>query len=84
MKSADARLPIHHAMLIAYGADVIFPYFCYEYIARQVEDKEEALSTYIKGCDAALLKLMAKMGIATIASYRGSKVFEVVGLDEDL
>ena len=84
VKSADARLPIHHAMLIAYGADVIFPYFCYEYIARQVENKDEALSTYIKGCDAALLKLMAKMGIATIASYRGSKVFEVVGLDEEV
>lgn len=84
IKSADARLPIHHAMLIAYGADVIYPYFCYEYIARQVENKEEALSTYIKGCDAALLKLMAKMGITTIASYRGSKVFEVVGLDEEV
>lgn len=84
VKAADARLPIHHAMLVAYGADVIYPYFCYEYIARQVENKEEALTTYIKGCDAALLKLMAKMGISTISSYRGSKVFEVVGLDEEL
>ncbi len=84
VKTGDARLPIHHAMLIAYGADVIYPYFCYEYIARQVENKDEALTTYIKGCDAALLKIMAKMGIATISSYRGSKVFEVVGLDEEV
>ena len=84
VKAADARLPMHHAMLIAYGADVIYPYFCYEYIARQVESKEEALTTYIKGCNAALLKLMAKMGVSTISSYRGSKVFEVVGLDEEV
>ena len=84
VKTADARLPMHHAMLIAYGADVIYPYFCYEYIARQVESKEESLTTYIKGCNAALLKLMAKMGVSTISSYRGSKVFEVVGLDEEV
>ena len=54
---------MHHAMLIAYGADVIYPYFCYEYIAHQVESKEEALTTYIKGCNEALLKVMAKMGV---------------------
>ena len=84
VKAADARLPMHHAMLIAYGADVIYPYFCYEYIAHQVESKEEALTTYIKGCNEALLKVMAKMGVSTISSYRGSKVFEVVGLDEEV
>ena len=84
IKTGDARLPIHHAMLLAYGADVIYPYFCYEYIAKQVEDHETALSNYLKGCNTTLLKLMAKMGVATVSSYRGSKVFEVVGLDDEV
>ena len=84
VKTGDARLPIHHAMLLAYGADVIYPYFCYEYIAKQVEDHETAISNYLKGCNTTLLKLMAKMGVATVSSYRGSKVFEVVGLDDEV
>ena len=82
---ADARLPMHHAMLLAYGADVIYPYFCYEYIQHKTNlPAEEAYENYIKGCNQALLKLMAKMGIATVNSYRGSKVFEVVGLDQEV
>lgn len=82
---ADARLPIHHAMLLAYGADVIYPYFCYEYIQHQTKlFADEAYDNYIAGCNQALLKLMAKMGVATVDSYRGSKVFEVVGLDQEV
>ena len=82
---ADARLPIHHAMLLAYGADVIYPYFCYEYIQHQTKlFSDEAYDNYIAGCNQALLKLMAKMGVATVDSYRGSKVFEVVGLDQEV
>lgn len=84
VKTGDARLPVHHAMLLAYGADVIYPYFCYEYISRQAEDSERAISNYLKGCNTTLLKLMAKMGVATVSSYRGSKVFEVVGLDDEV
>lgn len=84
VKTGDARLPIHHAMLLAYGADVIYPYFCYEYITTQVENHEVAILNYLKGCNTTLLKLMAKMGVATVSSYRGSKVFEVVGLDDEV
>lgn len=42
------------------------------------------LKNYLNGCKAALLKQMAKMGISTISSYRGSKVFEVVGLNDEV
>ncbi len=84
VKAGDVRLPIHHAMLLAYGADLIYPYFCYEYLAAQVEQPEGALENYLKGCNTTLLKLMAKMGVATVSSYRGSKVFEVVGLDDEM
>ena len=84
VKAGDARLPIHHAMLLAYGADLIYPYFCYEYLMVQVEQSEVVLENYLKGCNTTLLKLMAKMGVATVSSYRGSKVFEVVGLDDEV
>lgn len=84
LKCGDARLPIHFAMLLAYGGDFIYPYFCYHVITKNVEDKETVLKNYLNGCKAALLKQMAKMGISTISSYRGSKVFEVVGLNDEV
>ncbi len=82
VKCGDARLPMHYAMLIAYGADLIYPYFAYDFIKYNL--KEASLRSYLEGCRLSLLKLMAKMGISTIASYRGSQVFELVGLDDEL
>ncbi|HAX73810.1 MAG TPA: glutamate synthase large subunit, partial [Firmicutes bacterium] len=88
VKAGDARLPIHYAMLIAYGADLIYPYFALDYLLDKASEFETAKSTlldrYLKGCLQTLLKLMAKTGVSTVSSYRGSKVFEVVGLDAEL
>ncbi|MGL6058854.1 MAG: glutamate synthase large subunit [Culicoidibacterales bacterium] len=84
VKCADARLPLHYAQLIAFGADVIYPYYAYAYLNEQTPTPLAALARYRQGCNQTLLKLMAKMGVATVAAYRGSKVFEIVGLDATL
>ncbi|MGL4336631.1 MAG: glutamate synthase-related protein, partial [Turicibacter sp.] len=88
VKCADARLPIHYAMLVAYGADVVYPYFAFDFLKTKAASLEDELAVsldrYLEGCNQALLKLMAKMGVATVASYRGSKVYEVVGLDDEM
>ena len=82
VKSGDARMPMHFAMLIAYGADLIYPYFVFDYMKDVMNVSE--FSTYLEGCRLALFKQMAKMGISTVSSYRGSQVFEPVGLDQEL
>lgn len=84
VKCGDARLPIHYAMLLAYGADLIYPYGCYYYLTQQGNNKSIDFQNYLLGCEITLLKMMAKMGISTVSSYRGSKVFEVVGLDDEV
>ncbi len=82
VKSGDARLPMHYAMLLAYGADVIYPYYAYQYLLMQ--DSNNNIKTYLDGCYLSLLKLMAKMGISTLRAYKGSKVFEIVGLANEV
>lgn len=84
IKSADARLPIHYCQLLAFGADVIYPYYAYSYLHHECGVDETGMKNYLQGCQKTLLKLMAKMGIATVNGYRGSQVFSVVGLDEKL
>ncbi|MGL6248939.1 MAG: glutamate synthase central domain-containing protein, partial [Culicoidibacterales bacterium] len=84
IRCADARLPLHFAQLLAFGADVIYPYYAYAYLSKQTETPLSALEHYRNGCNKTLMKLMAKMGVTTVAAYRGSKVFEVVGLDAEL
>lgn len=84
VKCADARLPIHYAQLLAFGTDAIYPYYAYAYLSQKTPDPEKALTNYLAGCQKSLLKLMAKMGIATVSAYRGSKVFEIVGLNAEL
>ncbi len=84
IRCADARLPIHFALLLAYGADLIYPYYAYEYVLTQNKAAEHTIQHYLTGCKKALLKFMAKIGISTVQSYRGSKVFTPVGLDAEL
>lgn len=84
IKCGDARLPIHYAQLLAYGADAIYPYYAYAYLSQKTSDPVTAISNYLAGCQKSLLKLMAKMGVSTVAAYRGSKVFEIVGLNAEL
>ncbi len=88
--TATARDPHHFACLIGYGATAVHPYLAYEVIADlvangQVDDTiSEAMSKFRKGINKGLLKVLSKMGISTIASYRGAQLFEAVGIAEEV
>ncbi len=90
VKTASARDPHQMATLIGYGATAIYPYLAYQIIENMVEqetvgaDMHTAFTNYRKGLEKGLLKIMSKMGISTINSYRGSQLFEIVGLDENV
>ncbi|HLZ09858.1 MAG TPA: glutamate synthase-related protein, partial [Chloroflexota bacterium] len=82
---------VHHfALLLGYGASAINPYLAIESMVTMINPDEETSSyerTYYnfkKALEDGLLKIMSKMGISPLASYRGAQIFEVVGLDEDL
>ncbi|MEM7259923.1 MAG: glutamate synthase central domain-containing protein, partial [Pseudomonadota bacterium] len=87
--TGTARDPHQIAVLLGYGATCVFPYLAYESIQGLVRRSEisnrDALAleqNYRKGINKGLLKVLSKMGISTIASYRGAQLFEAVGLDE--
>jgi len=89
--AGDPREVHHFAALIGFGADVICPYLAYaslrELCARKLylEDApEEACAHFIKAVNLGLLKVMSKMGISTLQSYRGAQIFEIVGLNADV
>ncbi len=91
VETGTARDPHHIAVLIGFGATCVFPYLAYESIqgmARRGEiDSRDTLSleqNYRKGINKGLLKVLSKMGISTIASYRGAQLFEIVGLHNDV
>jgi glutamate synthase (NADPH/NADH) large chain len=85
-----ARDPHQIAALIGYGATAVCPYLAYQSILEMVRSGEiklsatKALSNYRKGIDKGLMKVMSKMGISAIASYRGAQLFEVVGMHEEV
>ncbi|MBI4226718.1 MAG: glutamate synthase subunit alpha, partial [Candidatus Omnitrophica bacterium] len=81
----------HYAALLGYGAAAIFPYLAYATVARLVETKElreldlaAALHQYKKSVEDGILKIMSKMGISLIASYRGAQIFEAIGLSREV
>ncbi|MDY0137172.1 MAG: glutamate synthase large subunit [Thiomicrospira sp.] len=88
IETATARDPHHFAVLFGYGATAVYPYLAYETIQDMIRTREldgaVPVSKYIKnfrkGINKGLLKILSKMGISTIASYRGSQLFEAVGL----
>ncbi|EIE24001.1 glutamate synthase, NADH-dependent [Coccomyxa subellipsoidea C-169] len=88
LEGAEVRDVHHFCTLIGYGADAICPYLAFETLAALREDgklkadeSDDALATkYIKAINASVLKVMAKMGISTIASYKGAQIFEALGL----
>ena len=84
IETGSARDPHQIAMLIAFGATAVYPFLAYAAIeqiaAGEQIDPEQACSNYIKGINKALLKIMSKMGISTIASYRGAQLCEAVGI----
>jgi len=92
VETATARDPHHFAVLIGYGATAIYPYLAYEVLEDLLRTKElsseEGLNFYIKnfrkGINKGLFKILSKMGISTIASYRGAQLFEIVGLDSEI
>ncbi|MEH6464521.1 MAG: glutamate synthase large subunit [Shewanella psychromarinicola] len=89
VETASARDPHHFAVLLGFGATAIYPYLAYESISamaksRQVEDVTPLLLNFRFGIEKGLRKIMSKMGISTVGSYRCSQQFEAVGLASDV
>jgi glutamate synthase (NADPH/NADH) large chain len=91
VQTGTTRDPHHFAVLLGYGATAIYPYLAYEAIydmARSGEIKEQDLDklgyNYRSGINKGLYKVMSKMGISAVASYRGSQLFEIVGLNDEV
>lgn len=90
VESGEIREVMHAALLLGYGASAICPYMTFAVIDDLVKNhkiQEEygtAEKNYIKAVDKGLKKIMSKMGISTIRSYRGAKIFESIGLSEGL
>jgi glutamate synthase (NADPH/NADH) large chain len=87
METAEAREVHHFALLFGYGASVINPYLAFSVIEKLVKDKAiqqdyaKAEQNYIDAVNKGLLKILSKMGISTLRSYRASQIFEAIGID---
>ena len=90
VESGEIREVMHAALLLGYGASAINPYMAFAILDHLSGDGEIAMhyetaeKNYVKAICKGLYKIMSKMGISTIRSYRGAKIFEAVGLDEEL
>ena len=90
VESGEIRETMHAALLLGYGASALCPYMAFAILDDLVkrgkiqEEYATAEAHYIKAIDKGLKKIMSKMGISTIRSYRGAKIFESIGLSEDL
>ncbi len=91
VETGTARDPHHFAVLIGYGATAVYPYLALGVIndmqrSGEISEKDTAklFKNYIKGIDKGLYKITSKMGISTISSYRGSQLFESVGLHQEV
>ncbi len=90
VESGEIRETMHAALLLGYGASALCPYMAFAILDDLVkrhkiqEDYATAEQNYIKAVKKGLFKIMAKMGISTIRSYRGAKIFESIGLSETL
>ena len=90
VESGEIRETMHAALLLGYGASALCPYMTFAILDDLVkkgkiqEEYATAESHYIKAVDKGLKKIMSKMGISTIRSYRGAKIFESIGLSEGL
>jgi len=88
VESAEPREVHHFALLFGYGADCINPYLAYDVVEYLVDgsevrlDPEKAVRNYIKAVDKGILKILSKMGISKLQSYRGAQIFEALGLSE--
>ncbi|KRE62705.1 glutamate synthase large subunit [Nostocoides sp. Soil756] len=91
VEAGDVREVHHVALLIGYGAAAINPYLAMESVEDMVRrgditevTEEKAVANLIKALGKGVLKVMSKMGISTVASYRGAQVFEAIGLSQEL
>ncbi|MFT7299368.1 MAG: glutamate synthase (NADPH/NADH) large chain, partial [Sphingobacteriales bacterium] len=88
IESAEPREVHHFALLFGFGASAINPYIVNEIVSKQVKDQEiqgidylEAINNYNKAVGLGILKVMNKIGISTLNSYRGSQLFECIGIN---
>lgn len=90
VESGEIREVMHAALLLGFGASALNPYMAFAILDKLVKDKDIQLDyataekNYIKAVCKGLFKIMSKMGISTIRSYRGAKIFEAIGLSEEL
>lgn len=90
VESAEPREVMHFALLFGYGASIINPYLSFAVIDRLVKEKaiqldyQKAEENYVTSINKGILKIMSKMGISTLRSYRSSQIFEAVGIDPDV
>ncbi|MUK88646.1 glutamate synthase large subunit [Ornithinibacillus sp. L9] len=91
LESGEPREVHHFATLIGYGAEGINPYLAYETIDKLVDNKElenitakQAVDQYISSVTDGIVKILSKMGISTIQSYRGAQIFEAIGIKMDV
>ncbi len=90
-ESGECRDVHHFAALVGFGASAVNPYLAIDSIRSEVEagklgdiPLDKAVANFRKAIEAGLLKVMAKMGISTIASYRGGQIFEAIGLGQEV
>lgn len=91
LETGEARDVHHFAMLIGYGADAINPYLAFATIAKMAENGElgevsygEAEKNYKKAVIDGILKVMSKMGISSLQSYRGAQIFDAIGISNEV
>jgi glutamate synthase (NADPH/NADH) large chain len=92
IETGEAREVHHHCLLIGYGADAINPYLAFEALWQARRDglmdpsldDDKVVAAYRKGVGKGMLKVMAKMGISTLQSYKGAQIFEALGLKDEV
>ena len=92
VESGEPREVAHFALLIGYGAGAVNPYLAFETLDDMIRqdilpaniDHKTAEKNYIKAVHKGVVKVMSKMGISTIQSYRGAQIFEALGLSQEL
>ena len=95
VETGEAREVHHHCLLVGYGADAVNPYLAFEALwdarrngylddAEHVANDADVVAAYRKGVAKGMLKVMAKMGISTLQSYKGAQIFEAVGLADEV
>jgi glutamate synthase (NADPH/NADH) large chain len=92
VETGEAREVHHHCLLVGYGADAINPYLAFEALWQAQRDgllpgdysDSKIVSGYLKAVAKGMLKVMSKMGISTLQSYKGAQIFEAVGLAQEV